>query len=112
MSKNNNKTALTTNDTNKGLNPIVAIGVAIVIAMVLAGTSLQIFLSSDAREIINIKEESISTTEADLSETPPKDGDLTSSELNSIETGIKNTANSVDSDDFSSTEMTDAALGL
>ena len=108
----NEQTSQGSNNLNKGLNPIVAIVVAIVIAMVLAGVSLQVFLSSESREIINIKEESISSEEPDLMDEPLKTGDLTSSELNSIEAGIRTTTNSVDDSDFSSTEMTDAALGL
>ncbi len=97
---------------NKGLNPIVAICVAIIIALLLAGTSLYVFLRSDAREIIDIKEESISASDTDLSDTPIETGALTTADLNNIEAGIKSTVSTVDGDDFSSSEITDAALGL
>jgi hypothetical protein len=90
----------------------VAIGIAIVIALIIAGTSLQIFLSSDSREVINIKEESVSADNTNLSEKPVETGDITTSELNTLEADIKDTAEGIKSDDFSSSEMTDAALGL
>jgi hypothetical protein len=113
MSATDNNTSTPVIDTpNKGLNPIVAIGVAIIIALVLAGTSLYIFLNSDTREIIDIKEESISANDTDLSETPVETSELSTTDLNIIESGIKSTANGIDSDDFSSSEITDAALGL
>lgn len=113
MTKIDNKSAQpAVENVNKGINPIVAIGVAIIIALALAGTSLEIFLRSDVREIIDIKEESISSGQTDLSENPDQTSELTSSDLNNIETGIKNTATGINSDDFSSSEMTDAALGL
>lgn len=97
---------------NKGVNPIIAIGTAVTIGLVLSGVSLLTFLDSDAREIINIKEESLSASQPVLSDNPDESSDLTSSSLDSIEDGIKNTVADIDAEDFSSSEMTDAALGL
>lgn len=97
----------------KGINLVVAITVAVVIALILAGTSLQIFLNSDTREINSLTEKAAdSALVGVLPDAPDESSSISSDDLNNIELDVKNSADSVSSDDFGSSEVTDAALGL
>lgn len=103
----------TTPPRKKGINLVAAIAIAVVIAMILAGTSLQLFLSSNTREIISLTEEASENSAKDaLSEEPDDTSSLTTDDLSDTELDIINSADSVDSDEFGSSEVTDAALGL
>lgn len=97
----------------KGVNPFIAIMVAVVVALTLAGISLLVFLRSDTREQVNITEQAESTAaDSQLSESPDETSNLSEENLSSIESKISGTANDVNSDEFGSSELTDASLGL
>lgn len=100
-----------TEQTEKGFNPIIAIAIAIVIALILAGVSLLIFLRSDIRETTGITKHA-SINNSDLSESPDKISNLSEDNLSTIESNITSTANDVKSDEFGPSELTDASLGL
>lgn len=99
---------------NVGANPVVAIAVAICIALVLAGISFVIFLRSDTRRAIDLIQEQTSLENADgsLADTPDETSLLTKEDLEGIEEGILTSISEVSADEFSSSELTDAALGL
>lgn len=97
----------------KGINLVAAIAIAVAIALVLAGVSLQIFLNSDTREINSLTEKAAdSALEEVLSDAPDESSTITSDDLSDIELDVKSSADSVSSEDFESSEVTDAALGL
>ncbi len=97
----------------KGVNPIIAIAVAIVVALALAGISLLVFLKSDTRKQVDLTEQAESATlESGLSVSPDETSNLTEDDLSSIESEITGTANDVNGDEFNSSELTDASLGL
>lgn len=97
----------------KGINPTIAISIAIVIALTLAGISLLVFLRSDTREKVDLTEQSESAkVESSLAESPDETSDLSEGDLDSIESDITDTASDVNSDEFGSTELNDASLGL
>lgn len=99
--------------TKKGVNPVIAITIAIVAALTLAGISLVIFLRSDTREQVNITEQAENTgADSNLSESPDETSYLTEDDLSSIEFEISDTASDVNSDEFGASELTDASLGL
>jgi len=102
----------TAEQTKKGFNPIIAISIAIIIALTLAGVSLLVFLRSDIRESTNISEQTSQTAESDLSESPDETSVLSEDDLSTVESDITGSATDVNSDEFGSSELTDASLGL
>lgn len=97
----------------KGINLVAAITVAVVIALILAGTSLQIFLNSDTREINSLTEKAADSAMVGvLPDAPDESSSISSDNLSDIELDVRSSADSVSSDDFGSSEVTDAALGL
>ncbi|MEK7472317.1 MAG: hypothetical protein AAB624_03675 [Patescibacteria group bacterium] len=97
----------------KGINPTIAITVAIVIALTLAGISLIVFLRSDTRKQVDITEQvESSAADSNLSESPDDTSDLSENDLSSIESDITDTATDVNSGEFGSSELTDSSLGL
>lgn len=103
---------ITEQPSKRGVNPIIAISIAIIIALTLAGLSLLVFLRSDTREKVSITEETSEVAEPELSETPDETSDLSEEDLSAIESDIADTADKVSSDEFSSSELTDSSLGL
>ncbi len=97
----------------KGINLVLAISIAVVVAAILAGGSLFIFMRSDTRDMIRTNESAENAkTEESLSDAPDETSALTSDDLNGIEQDVASSAASINSGDFGSSEVTDSALGL
>lgn len=92
-------------------NPVIAIAIAILLALILSGLSLVSFLHSDAHKTVQLiqKNPTDTTSDSALDTTSA----LKSSDIDSIQSAItKDLAGANDAADFSPNELTDAALGL
>jgi len=103
------------NQTEKELlrnNPVFIITIACLIAVVMSVIGFLAYYNSDTRRMveqlqINNQQEVVESTLA------PATGDLNSAYINSLEDGITQAVEKHDDDtEFSSSEITDSALGL
>ena len=93
-------------------NPVIAIAVAILLALILSGLSLVSYLRSDTRKTVQLIQKpssDSSDTISSIDTTSP----LKASDLDTIQTDALKDLDSVsDTTDFSPNDLTDAALGL
>lgn len=93
-------------------NPVIAIAVAILLALILSGLSLVSYLRSDTRRVIQLIQKPSSDNTANVS-TIDTTSPLKSADLDTIQTdALKDLDGVSDTTDFSPNDLTDAALGL
>ena len=98
-------------ETEQGANPVMAIGIAILISLILSAISLTIFLRSDTRKNLELiqRPTNQATVDPSIDETSP----LKAGDLDGIEQAILRDLEPLRTDvDFNPNELTDAALGL
>ncbi len=106
-------TGQSTSSKKTGSNPVFAIAVALTLATLLSGISFVIFLNSDTRKNIElIQDQSEVLGSGNSADAPDESSPLTVKDLDAISQRVLNGASTVSPDEFGSTELTDAALGL